>query len=413
MPSSDNAANDAAGPLAGIRVLDLTRALAGPFCTMILGDFGADVIKVEPTPDGEMIRAWGPFDRGIGVYYLSVNRNKRSLALDFRNPDGLRLLRRLAAQVDVIVENFKPGTVEAMEMTYDALMPANPRMIYASITGFGRDGPYGTWSGFDQIAQGMSGLMSLTGFTEGEPTRVGIPISDLLAGMWGALGVTAAVAQRHTTGKGQRVETSLLAAMVGMLCVQGQRHLSLDEVPNRMGNDHPVIYPYGAFTAKDGLINVAVGTQDMWAALCRVLDLDSLKDHPDFADNTGRSAHRDALRDHLNARLATRPAMDWTRTLVAAGIPAGPIYAIDQVFADPQVVHSKMVEEVEHPVLGVIQQLANPLRMDAFGGHTVRIPPPLLGEHSEEILRGFGYPDDEIAAMIDSEVVGVAGGEAK
>ena len=155
MPSSDNAANDAAGPLAGIRVLDLTRALAGPFCTMILGDFGADVIKVEPTPDGEMIRAWGPFDRDIGVYYLSVNRNKRSLALDFRNPDGLRLLRRLATQVDVLVENFKPGTVEAMEMTYDALMPANPRMIYASITGFGRDGPYGTWSGFDQIAQGI------------------------------------------------------------------------------------------------------------------------------------------------------------------------------------------------------------------------------------------------------------------
>lgn len=413
MPSSDNAANDATGPLAGIRVLDLTRALAGPFCTMILGDLGADVIKVEPTPDGEMIRAWGPFDRGIGVYYLSVNRNKRSLALDFRNPEGLRLLRGLAAQVDVLVENFKPGTVEAMEMTYDALHPTNPRMIYASITGFGRDGPYGTWSGFDQIAQGMSGFMSLTGFPEGEPTRAGIPISDLLAGMWAALGVTAAVAQRHTTGKGQRVETSLLAAMVGMLCVQGQRYLSLDEVPNRMGNDHPVIYPYGAFTAKDGLINVAVGTQDMWAALCRVLDLESLKDHPDFADNTRRSAHRDALRDHLNARFATRPAMDWTRTLAAAGIPAGPIYAIDQVFADPQVVHSKMVEEVEHPLLGTIRQLANPLRMDAFGGHTVRIPPPLLGEHSEEILRGFGYPDDEIAAMIDSGVVGVAGEKAK
>ena len=413
MPSSDNAANEATGPLDGIRVLDLTRALAGPFCTMILGDLGADVIKVEPTPDGEMIRTWGPFDHGIGVYYLSINRNKRSLAIDFRNPEGLRLLRGLAAQVDVLVENFKPGTVEAMEIGYDSLHPTNPRMIYASITGFGRDGPYGTWSGFDQIAQGMSGLMSLTGFPEGEPTRVGIPISDLLAGMWAALGVTAAVAQRHTTGKGQRVETSLLAAMVGMLCVQGQRHLSLDEVPNRMGNDHPVIYPYGAFTAKDGLINVAVGTQDMWAALCRVLDLESLKDHPDFADNTGRSAHRAALRDHLNERLTTRPAMDWTRTLVAAGIPAGPVYAIDQVFADPQVVHSKMVEEIEHPVLGVIRQLSNPLRMDAFKGHTVRIPPPLLGEHSEEILRGFGYPDDEIAAMIDSGVVDVTGEKEK
>jgi crotonobetainyl-CoA:carnitine CoA-transferase CaiB-like acyl-CoA transferase len=412
MPWPDNAANNATGPLAGIRVLDLTRALAGPFCAMILGDLGADVIKVEPMPDGEMIRAWGPFDDGVSVYYLSVNRNKRSLALDFRNPDGLRLLREMAAEADIVVENFKPGTVDAMEIGYDALLPANPRIIYASITGFGPDGPYGTWSGFDQIAQGMSGLMSITGFPEGEPTRVGLPISDLIAGMWAALGVTAAVVQRHTTGKGQRVETSLLAAMVGMLCIQGQRYLSLDEVPNRMGNDHPVIYPYGAFTAKDGLINVAVGTQDMWAALCRVLDLEDLTEHSDFADNSGRSAHRDALRDHLNARFATRPAMEWTHTLTTAGIPAGPIYTIDQVFADPQVIHSKMVEEVEHPLLGTIRQLANPLRMDSLGGRTVCTPPPLLGEHSEEILKGFGYPDDEIAALIDSGVIGVAEGEA-
>jgi formyl-CoA transferase len=179
-----------------------------------------------------------------------------------------------------------------------------------------------------------------------------------------------------------------------------------------MGNDHPVIYPYGAFTAKDGLINVAVGTQDMWAALCRVLDLEDLTEHSDFADNSGRSAHRDALRDHLNARFATRPAMEWTHTLTTAGIPAGPIYTIDQVFADPQVIHSKMVEEVEHPLLGTIRQLANPLRMDSLGGRTVCTPPPLLGEHSEEILKGFGYPDDEIAALIDSGVIGVAEGEA-
>jgi crotonobetainyl-CoA:carnitine CoA-transferase CaiB-like acyl-CoA transferase len=395
-------------PLESVRVLDLSRALSGPFCTMILADLGADVAKIEPLPGGEMMRAWGPFHEGIGVFYLSINRNKRSLAVDFRNPEGMQLLRTLAMRADVLVENFKPGTTRAMGIDYEGLREDNPRLIYASITGFGCEGPYGEWPGFDQIAQGMSGLMSISGFADGEPTRVGVPIGDLVAGMWTATGISAAIAQRHTTGAGQKVDTSLLASLVGMLCVQGQRYLSLDEVPARAGNDHPVIYPYGTFTASDGLLNLAAATESMWAALCRVLDLEALHKHPDYADNTARSKNRQALREELNQRLLARPAMEWTRELIAAGIPAGPIYTLDQVFSDPHVRYNGLVEEVEHPVIGKLRQLSNPLRMESIGKRTVRSHPPLLGEHTEAVLGTFGLSTSEIARLVDKGIVAVA-----
>jgi len=395
-------------PLESIRVLDLSRALSGPFCTMILADLGADVAKVEPLPDGEMIRGWGPFHEGIGVFYLSVNRNKRSLAVDFRSEKGLRLLRRLATSADVLVENFKPGTTRSMGIDYESLRDDNPRLIYASITGFGTEGPYGGWPGFDQIAQGMSGLMSISGHADGEPTRVGVPIGDLVAGMWTATGISAAIAQRHTTGEGQMVETSLLASLVGMLCVQGQRYLSLEDVPDRAGNDHPVIYPYGSFTASDGLLNLAAATQSMWASLCRLLDLESLREHPDYLDNSARSQNRESLRQLLNQRLAARPAMEWTRELIAAGIPAGPVFNLDQVFSDPHVMHNGLAEEVEHPVIGSLRQLSNPLRMGSIGKNTVRSHPPLLGENSEAVLAAFGLSPSEIADLVDTGVVAVA-----
>jgi crotonobetainyl-CoA:carnitine CoA-transferase CaiB-like acyl-CoA transferase len=396
-------------PLESVRVLDLSRALSGPFCTMILADLGADVAKVEPLPDGEMMRGWGPFHDDIGVFYLSINRNKRSLAVDFRSPEGLQLLRTLASRADVLVENFKPGTTRSMGLDYESLREHNPGLIYASITGFGTEGPYGEWPGFDQIAQGMSGLMSISGFADGEPTRVGVPIGDLVAGLWTATGVSAAIAQRHSTGEGQKVDTSLLAALVGMLCVQGQRYLSLGEVPGRAGNDHPVIYPYGTFTASDGLLNLAAATEGMWATLCRVLDLEALREHPDYANNTVRSKNRDALRERLNERLVARPAMEWTRELIAAGIPAGPIYTLDQVFSDPHVLHNGLAEEVNHPVIGRLRQLSNPLRMESIGKHTVRSHPPLLGEHSVAILDTFGFSPTEIARLVEGGVVAVQG----
>ena len=393
-------------PLESIRVLDLTRALAGPFCTMCLGDFGADVIKVESLPKGDMTRGWGPYDGDIAAYYLSINRNKRDLAIDFRDPKGLEVLRRLACEVDVLVENFKPGRADGMGLGCDELRAKNPKLIYASITGFGRDGPYGDWPGFDQIAQGMSGVMDVTGYADGDPTRSGIPFGDVGAGMWAAMGICAAVAQRHVTGEGQRVETSLLASLVGMLNVQGQRYLSANDIPGRIGNYHMAAYPYGTFAARDGQLNVGAPTQDLWGKLCRLLGLDDLLAHPDYIDNVKRMENRDALCEVLNRKFRTDTAINWTRKLIDAGIPGGPVYAMDEVFADPQVVHQNMVEEIDHPTLGRIKQLSNPLRMDAFEGRTVRTPPPGLGEHSRAVLSEFGYADAEIEALIESGAVG-------
>jgi crotonobetainyl-CoA:carnitine CoA-transferase CaiB-like acyl-CoA transferase len=398
-------------PLQNIRVLDLTRALAGPFCTMCLGDFGADVIKVESAPQGDMTRVWPPHDRGVSTYYLSTNRNKRGLAVNFRDPKGLALLRRIARDVDIVVENFKPGRADELGLGYDDLRRENPRLIYASITGFGRDGPYGDWPGFDQIAQGMSGLMGLTGYPDGDPTRIGIPVADITSGMWSAMGILAAVAQRHVTGVGQRVENSLLSSTVGLLSMQAQRFLSVGEIPGRTGNDHMVIYPYGTFEARDAGLNVAAATQDMWLALCGVLGLESLTTVPEFADNTKRLANRDALRELLNERFRTDTAIAWTRRLVEKGIPSGPIYALDQVFADPQVVHGGMVEEVAHATLGPIRLLSNPLRMDGFEeGKTVRLPPPEIGEHSRDILAAFGFTPGEIEGYVAEGVIGVRDG---
>ena len=392
-------------PLNGIRVLDLTRALAGPYCTMILADLGADVIKVEPTPNGEMCRAWGPFDRDHGVYYTSINRNKTSLAVDFRNPEGMAVLKRLAREVDVVVENFKPGTCEKMGLDYDTLKADNPGLIYASITGFGSEGPYGRWPGFDQIAQGMSGMMSITGFPDGEPTRLGVPLGDLTGGMWGAIGVISAIAQKHVTGSGQKVETSLLAGLIGMLCVQGQRQLSLGDTPGRIGNDHPVIYPYGAFTAADGPINVAASTDEQFRNLCTVIGAPDLAEDPDYADNSKRSANRTALKARLDDLLATRPAAEWAPLIMEAGVPAGPVYTLDQVFADPHVRATGMVETVEHPLLGAIETMSNPLRLTSIGKNTVRTHPPELGEHSVAILKSFNYSDDDIRALRDAGAV--------
>jgi crotonobetainyl-CoA:carnitine CoA-transferase CaiB-like acyl-CoA transferase len=392
-------------PLEGVRVLDLTRALAGPFCTMILADMGADVVKVEPSGDGEMIRGWGPFSQGISVYYLSVNRNKRSLAVDMRSDEGKALLRRLALESDVVVENFRPGTMERLGLGWEDLRAANPRLVLTSVTGFGSSGPYGPWPGFDQIAQGMSGMMSLTGTPETGPMRYGVPIGDLVASMWAAIGTLAAIVQCKGTGRGQRVETSLLSGLVALLCVQGQRYLSLDELPPQVGNEHPVICPYGAYRAADGPINVAAATPQMWRSLCDLLGMPEIADQPDFAENSARMRNRDRLRVMIEERLAGATRLEWTGRFIAAGIPAGPIYDLSEVFADPQVRHCNMVEEVIHPVIGPLAQLAGAARLDGHAEGMVRRPPPMLGEHSQEILTDYGLPAKEIARLVDAGTV--------
>jgi len=335
-------------PLSGLKVLDLTRALSGPFSTMILGDLGAEVIKVEPTPAGDMVRQWGPFDEDISVYYLSANRNKKGIGVDFRNPEGLALIKRMALASDIVVENFKAGTMEKMGLGYETLRTEKPGLIMASISGFGSKGPARNWAGFDQIAQGYSGFMSLTGTTESGPMRVGTAIGDLTAGMWIVIGILSAVVERKDTGLGQHVETSLLAGLMGLLSVQGQRYLSVGEVPEPCGNVHPVIAPYGTFETADGPLNLAPATQQMWARLCSILEAEHLVSDPRFLTNADRMQHRHALKQELEASLKRKSRMEWTPLMIDNGIPAGPINTLADVFSDPQVLACGLVQSVQH-----------------------------------------------------------------
>ncbi|HDR9802488.1 TPA: CoA transferase [Burkholderia cenocepacia] len=393
--------------LTGIKVVDLSRALSGPFCSMVLADLGADVIKVESGPHGDMSRAWGPFDRGVSTYYLSCNRNKRGICVDFRQPAGLDVVRRLIAQADVVIENFKAGTMDAMGLGYAELSARDPRLVMGSVTAFGPRGPLRDWPGFDQIAQGYAGLMSLTGFPDGEPTRTGTAIGDLSSGMWVATGVMAALFERERTGRGQHVGTSLLESLVALLSVHGQRYLSLGDVPRRTGNAHAVIAPYGVFETADGPLNLAPITTDMWLRLCQLLDLPALPDDPRFATNDARVAHRDELKALLESRLRTRGKRDWTRRFVEAGLPAGPIHTLDEVFDDPQLAHCGLVEPVAHPTLGTLRQVVTPLggMDDDVPAPRTRHAPPLLGEHTVDVLREAGYGDDAIDALLAGRAI--------
>jgi len=391
-------------PLGGVRVLDLTRALSGPFCTMILGDLGADVIKVEPL-DGDMMRQWGPYDRTESVYYLTGNRNKRAIAINFRSEEGLELIKSLAKECDVLVENFKPGSMDAMGLNYEKLAEINPRLIYMSITGFGRDGPNSDQPGFDQIAQGYSGLMSVTGSEESGPLRVGVAIGDQTTGMWAAIGVLAALAKREKTGVGHRIDTSLMASLVGLLSVQGQRFLSLGETPGLAGNNHPVVSPCGVFQTKDGPINIAANTTNMWVSLCNILELNELVSDARFIDNASRAVNRDELKNLIEKKLAMFDRQHWTNLFNKAGVPAGPINNMAEVFSDDQVLHCKLVEEVKHPVLGPLKLVGIPIQFDQQKGNSIKRAPPLLGEHTAEILKEFGWSTSDIDALEGRSVV--------
>ena len=372
---------------------------------MVLGDLGADVVKVEPTIVGDMIREWGPYDQGISVYYLSANRNKRGVAVNFRDERGLELLRRMASEVDVVLENFKPGVMESMGLGYTALAQANPKVILGSITGFGAGGPLGNYPGFDQIAQGYSGLMSITGQAESGPTRVGTAIGDLTSGMWISIGVLSALVSRQNSGRGQHVECSLLASLVGLLSVQGQRFLSLGEIPEPTGNIHPVIAPYGVFETKDGPLNLAPATPDMWTKMCKLLQLEALLEDPRFVNNAARMRHQSELRVFIEAKLKVRTRLEWTQAMIDLGIPAGPINNLSDVFSDPQVQHCRLVEEIEHPVIGALKQGVTPIKLEALKDGCVRRPPPMLGEHTFEVLSEFGIAELELQKLSEDGVI--------
>lgn len=372
-----------AAPLAGVRVLDLSRALAGPYCTMMLADAGADVVKVEP-PNGDDSRGWLPMaesgeDRH-SAYFLSANRGKRSVRLDLKSPGGARRLRQLAARADVLVENYRPGLLDRLGLGLEGLRGENPRLVTLSITGFGSSGPDGHRPGFDQIVQAEAGLMSLVGEPDGEPTRVGLPIADILAGMFGAYGVSLALTDRHRTGVGCAVDTSLLAAVVGIHAFHGAGWLAAGVEPRRTGNRHPSIAPYGTFRCQDAEVVIAVGSESLWRRFAAIVGLDP--DRADIATNTDRVGVVDRLQAEIDAALATRPADDVLAALDAAGIPAGRIRTVPEVYAWPQVRHLGLVHEMQHAALGAISVPGPPLRFDGVPMGTAKAP-PLLGDHDD------------------------------
>jgi crotonobetainyl-CoA:carnitine CoA-transferase CaiB-like acyl-CoA transferase len=381
--------SDGGGPLQGIRVVDLSRALSGPYASLMLADAGAEVIKVERPGAGDDTRGWGPpFVGGEEVrqesaYFLSVNRSKRSVVLDLKDADDLDRLRGLIRAADVLIENFRPGVMDRLGLGADALEALNDRLVVLSITGFGEGGPDGHRSGFDQIIQGEAGLMGITGPVGGPPTKVGVPITDILSGMFGAYGVAAALHERERSGKGQRVTTSLLAAAIGVHTFQGTRWTLAGEVPEPGGNRHPTIAPYGAFTCSDGHVNVAVGSEGLWQRFAPTVGL--AVDDPRYATNRDRVTNWDELEADINARLVDQPVETWMARFEEAGVPAGRIRTMDQVYAWEQLAHLDLVDHVTHPTAGELALPGAPVRWSRSGRREAE-PPPTLGQHDDDVL---------------------------
>ena len=390
-------------PLDGITVLDLTRVLSGPYCTMLLADMGARVIKVEQPGKGDDTRAWGPpFLEGESAYFLSINRNKESVTLDFKQPDGLALLERLIAKADVLVENFRPGTLDKLGLDYATLATRYPRLIYCSISGFGHTGPRRKQPGYDAIMQGEGGLMSITGTPDGPPVRLGVAIVDIVSGMFAAYGVAMALLARQRTGNGQEVDLAMLDATVALLTYQAGNYFASGKLPGRLGNRHPSIVPYETFTASDGDFVLAVGNDDQWRKFCAVAEL---PEDERFATNRQRVSGYDALRPSVAERLRERPRQAWIEALTKAGVPCGSVRNFDELFADPQLDAREMIAMVEHATIGPLKALGLPVKLSDTPG-AVRTPPPVLGQHTDAVLQHeLGFSADAIAALRQQKVI--------
>jgi crotonobetainyl-CoA:carnitine CoA-transferase CaiB-like acyl-CoA transferase len=388
-------------PLSKIKVLDLSRFRAGPTAVRQLADWGADVIRIEPpagSKDDDLAEG------RAGSDFQNLQRNKRSLTLNLKTADGVRILKQLAKDADVLVENFRPDVTARLGIGYEVLRSVNPRLIYASISGFGDDGPYKDRPGFDQIAQGMGGLMSITGLPGQGPVRTGIPVADLSAGILCAQGVLLALLERQQSGEGQRVTISLLQAQVFMLDFQASRWLNDGVVAGQAGNNHPTSIPTGVFKTRDGYINIGAAGQKIWERLCRAIGAEELIVNPAFITGVLRSGNRDALTEEINSRLATDDSAAWLDRLNDAGVPSGPIYSIDQVFADPQAQHLQMVESIASPHYQPLRVLGQPVRLSRSQS-SVRLRPPEPGEHTAEILGALGYDSEAITDLRSRGIV--------
>lgn len=381
-------------PLSNIQILDLTRFAAGPTCTLLLADMGAEVIKIESPGRGDEARYQGTIINGESWYFVGMNRNKRGLTLDLKSNEGKEIFIRLVRDSDVVVENFRPGVMRKLGLDYEALYEVNPSIIYCGISGFGKEGPYHLRPAFDFIAQGVSGFMSITGFPDREPVRTGIPISDSIAGIYAAYGILVALMARQNTGRGQEVQTSLVDGMISILSFQADRYFGLGEVPERLGNDHPVASPYGTFKAMDGYINIAPSGDPMWERLAHALGLEKLLDDPRFHTNDLRRQNRHKLNKIIEDITSKRTMSEWIEYLNNEGVPCGPLYNLAQTFEDKQVKHQEMMLEIEQPS-GKVKVLGFPIKMSHTPAKTRR-PAPQLGEHTEEILESLGYSAEQI-----------------
>ncbi len=386
-------------PLDDLLVVDLTRALAGPYCTLMLGDLGARIVKIETPDGGDDTRGWGPpFINGESSYFLGINRNKESLTLNLKHVDGQEVLRRLIQRADVLVENFRTGTMERFGLGYAVVHTLNPRLVYASISGFGQDGPYRERAAYDLILQGMGGLMGTTGEEGGPPVKVGVAVTDIAAGMFAAFGILAALRVRDRTGVGQLVDAAMLDAQVAWLTYQAGYYFATGENPKRLGSAHPSLVPYQAFRTRDGYVNVAVGSEGIWSRFVVAIGAPHLAEDPRFRTNPDRVAHRDTLIPELERIFATRTTADWVTLLEQAGVPAGPIYLLSDLFNDSQVRHRQMVQEIEHPRVGRIKQTGVPVKFSETPGR-IASPPPVLGQHTEAILGELGYDTAQITTL--------------